>query len=341
MTRFETLFPEIIAKKTISIVGLHKNVGKTTTLNLILQMSRNRLKIGLTSIGLDGEVEDQLFHHKKPRIFIEKGTIFATAHQCVAKCDITEEILEVTDISSSLGKIVLIRAKSDGYIFLAGPSHTSEIKSVIKLMQQYNCDLILVDGAFSRRTLASPRITNATILAVGAAFSDSMVETISTTKFITQLLTLPKISSVEIESLCSKIDKVGYISFSMENESKQVATTFDGLSYLVESLSLSPKYLVIKGVITDTILQKIMRSNPSKNIPSIITTDATKILISEENYHLFSQMGGNFFVLHPLHLLCITINPWSPSGYHYSEQKFLKTMQKAVDVPVFNLLGET
>lgn len=40
--------------KTVSIIGMAKNVGKTTVLNHILRKARGIYSLGLTSIGRDG-----------------------------------------------------------------------------------------------------------------------------------------------------------------------------------------------------------------------------------------------------------------------------------------------
>ena len=48
---------DIAKYKSISIIGNYKNVGKTTTLNYIIDGARDNIVLGLTSIGVDGEEE--------------------------------------------------------------------------------------------------------------------------------------------------------------------------------------------------------------------------------------------------------------------------------------------
>jgi len=51
---------------SVSIIGMNKNVGKTTTLNHILEEARGNMSLGLTSIGRDGEELDRVtsfFHN--------------------------------------------------------------------------------------------------------------------------------------------------------------------------------------------------------------------------------------------------------------------------------------
>ena len=65
--------------RSVSIIGMNKNVGKTTTLNYILKEARGKVSLGLTSIGRDGEEIDVVTSTEKPKIYIEKNAMVATA----------------------------------------------------------------------------------------------------------------------------------------------------------------------------------------------------------------------------------------------------------------------
>ena len=51
---------EIVESKSISIVGLEKNTGKTECLNYILRNLPQSLRVAVTSLGIDGETVDQV-----------------------------------------------------------------------------------------------------------------------------------------------------------------------------------------------------------------------------------------------------------------------------------------
>ena len=57
--------------KTMSIVGMCKNAGKTTMLNWLLTAGHLRGTLGLTSIGRDGESTDVVTGTEKPGIFVK------------------------------------------------------------------------------------------------------------------------------------------------------------------------------------------------------------------------------------------------------------------------------
>ena len=72
MTLEELLRPHA----AVTIVGLAKNAGKTTVVNHLLERLDGR--IGLASLGLDGEARDQLTGLAKPRIAPPAGALVLT-----------------------------------------------------------------------------------------------------------------------------------------------------------------------------------------------------------------------------------------------------------------------
>ena len=73
------LVQQIQQVKSMSIVGMCKNAGKTTMLNWLLTGGHLRGTLGLTSIGRDGESTDVVTGTEKPGIFVKEGTLIATA----------------------------------------------------------------------------------------------------------------------------------------------------------------------------------------------------------------------------------------------------------------------
>ena len=121
--------------KTISIVGMAKNSGKTVALNhLILEAIEEDITLGIISTGRDGESTDVVTETKKPKIFAEVGTIIATTTEMLSLGDATIEIIYVTDYRTPLGEILIGRVRNEGYIEIAGPQTVAEIKQVSNLM---------------------------------------------------------------------------------------------------------------------------------------------------------------------------------------------------------------
>ena len=138
---------------SLALVGLSKNAGKTTCLNHLIhawQKLADSRPLALTSIGRDGEEEDVVSGHPKPRIFIYRGTLLATAKSSLSRCDALLDILALSGIRTNFGEVVICKALSDGYVELAGPSQAADLLACEHLLREQDPDLFfVVDGALS------------------------------------------------------------------------------------------------------------------------------------------------------------------------------------------------
>ncbi len=328
--------------KSVSIIGMNKNVGKTTTLNHILKEARGNISLGLTSIGRDGEELDCVTATEKPKIYIESGTVIATAKQCLLNSDFTREILKTTGINTPMGEVVICKALSDGYVDLGGPSINSYMTDIKDELLSLNCDLVIIDGALSRKTFASPSITEATIMSTGAALSRSMKTVIKETKHTMDLFSLPHEEDRSILSVATKILDLGTIGIINQDGTYkvlEVLTALDASKEIVEALDKEVTHVVIKGAISDKLIQSIMNStNLYKNIVFLVE-DGTKLFISSETLYKLKRQGGTIKVLNKITVVCITSNPKSPYGYEFPKTEFLRGLREAVNVPVFDVVG--
>jgi molybdopterin-guanine dinucleotide biosynthesis protein len=189
-----TILELIEPYRSVSIIGMCKNAGKTTVLNEIIRhYSGSTQTLALTSIGRDGESKDLVTGTKKPGIYVSEGTLIATASDLLLRhCDVTREILDTTGISTPMGDVVIFRARSDGAVQLAGPSMTSQLARLREDFIRLGADKVLIDGALSRKTLCSRSVTEATILCTGASYHKNLDIIIDDTAFQCKLLTLPE-----------------------------------------------------------------------------------------------------------------------------------------------------
>ena len=186
------LFDLVAPYTTLCLAGMCKNAGKTTALNALIQGAGARgVSLALTSIGRDGEREDLITGTNKPLIYLTGGTLFATARGLLPKCDVTGEILDLTGIYTPLGEVAILRALSDGFVELAGPSMTEQIVSLTAKLKGFGAEKVLIDGALFRRSLCAPEAAEGVILSTGASYGPDMERTAADTAFVAQLLTLP------------------------------------------------------------------------------------------------------------------------------------------------------
>ena len=180
----------------ITLIGMSKNAGKTTVLNHLLEhCKKNNLTAALTSIGRDGEDVDIVTGTRKPKIYVPRGCIIATAQALLGLSDITSEILDVTDFNTPMGRIILARAISAGFVQVGGPSISCHLSEILKSLKTYHVDKVLIDGAISRKSTSSPLLAQAVVLCAGASLASDMGDVILRTKFAARMLSIPKAAS--------------------------------------------------------------------------------------------------------------------------------------------------
>jgi len=337
---FPTLLLDVIKKyKVISIIGLSKNVSKTTSLNHIIKLLKNKYTIGVTSIGRDGEPYDAITELPKPKIIIEEGTIFATAEDSLKNSDIEVELIKGTDFTTPLGIINIYKAKKKGYVELAGPSINKQLKDLCNDMLKIGCDVIFIDGAFDRRSFATPLISDATILSTGASVSRNMENVVTQTSHIYDLFTLDVVKDDKIMKISKDIlltAQVGIINDDYSTNKLGESTALGSSKAIFNQLTKDAKYLVIKGAITNSILDEYIINKKVKDL-TVIATDPTKLFISKQAFYKFIKKGGRLKVLDRINLIAITVNHTSPLGYEFENNLFMRLLQERIDIPIFNL----
>ena len=337
-----SIFDMIHSYDSISIIGMNKNVGKTTSLNHILREARGRISLGLTSIGRDGEELDLVTATEKPKIYIEQGTIIATAKQCLLNSDITREILKTTGFNTPMGEIIICRALSDGYVDLGGPSVNAYMTLICDELKRFGSELVIVDGALSRKTFASPAITKATILSTGAAMSRSMAKVIEETSHTVDLLSLENEEDSEILKLASGVlhrGRIGIIHKDNTIKMLDVLTAFESSKEIVMAIDENTSYVVIKGVVSDKLLEDIMTTTNKYKEVTFLVEDGTKLFLTRDTLYKFKKQGGSIKTINKINVVCVTSNPKSPYGYEFDKHKFLDGLRDKLSVPVFDVIG--
>ena len=177
--------------------------------------------IALTSIGRDGERSDLVTNTKKPEIFVYDGTIIATAEKLLfaggnlsdsgndaqkngMNSGISREILDTTGMPTPMGEVIILRAYSDGFIQLAGPSMTAQLARLKKRMFELGAAKVIIDGALSRKSLAMPAVSDSAILCSGASYSPDIRKTVEDTCFSAELMMLPQTERTEYVHQCKQ-----------------------------------------------------------------------------------------------------------------------------------------
>ena len=326
---------DVLKYKSISFVGMEKNAGKTQTLNYVLSRLRtfSNLKLAISSIGVDGETLDIVTSTSKPEIEIYPNTIFITSQSLYNQKEIVSAVEEVSKDYTALGKLITARAITQGKVLLGGPSDTKNLKKLLEKLEK-DTDLILIDGALSRKSFGSPTITDAMILSTGASLSASLNVVVKKTKFIYQMTQLPQYQSTLAEQL-------------QNIENGIYAITEEGIVDLeIPSLMMIDKYkdkiftygkrLFVAGALNDKFVQLLkIQKNPQEI--EIIIKDFTKIFAQEDNVIQYLYRGGQIKVLDQTNLIAITANPISPTGYNFNNEEMLDALRKEIPINIYNV----
>lgn len=133
-----SLFLDTLTRfRSVAIVGLAKNAGKTECLNYLLNhLSRQGVRTGVTSIGVDGETTDAVTLTKKPEITLSGGTLFVTSESFYRRRQLVSEIRETGLRATSLGRQVYAEVKIPGKVILAGPPDTATLKATLTRLHE-------------------------------------------------------------------------------------------------------------------------------------------------------------------------------------------------------------
>lgn len=329
--------------KRISIIGMEKNVGKTTLLNFLIKKIGDKRVVGLTSIGRDGEEVDVVTTTSKPRIYVYPNTIIATARDCLRNCDITGEILYTTDFSTPMGNIVLVRAVTAGYVDIAGPSFNSQIKEILELMERFGSGLSIVDGALSRKGSAMSDVTEATILSTGAALSLDMGKVIDETKTTTSLLQLPAYEDEELKNVIEEhfLDTRAIVIYK-----NREVVNLEGISSLESNEEIKNYFnndievIAIRGAITQKFLETLIKNRQNFKNLTLVIKDGTRVFTDFTTLRKLEACGIDIRVLNPINLLFVTCNPHSPLGYDFPKEKFRTLLEEKLNIDVIDVVGE-
>lgn len=304
------LIQQLQSVRSMSIVGMCKNAGKTTMLNWLLAHSGRGRVLGLTSIGRDGESTDVVTGTEKPSIFVPAGTLIATAKDMLWLGDVTKEILVSTGIPTPLGEVIIMRARSDGYVQLAGPSITTQLKSVSQTFFDLGAEQSIIDGALGRKSLGARQVAEGIVLCTGASYHMRMEKVIADTVSIYRIMNLPKAQTVPAAP-------EGTLEQCLKEHGEALVT----------------------GALTDSMVLPLLRAGVLRK-NRLVVADPSKVLLSPDTLDKMQLREVRLETAEAARTLCITVNPVSAYGWKFDKDEFRARLQEAVDVPVINVKEE-
>lgn len=326
---------QILQHKSLSIVGLEKNTGKTVCLNYILRrLNAMGVHVGVTSIGVDGEQVDSVFATAKPEITLYEGTHFITSERHYLMRQAVSRLVEVDEQRTSLGPLVTAEVLIRGKALLSGAATTAILRRHIARLAARGVDLAIIDGALSRLSLASPTVTECMILATGAAVSPNLQQLISKTKFLYRLIGLDEVSA----DMRDKLSPLSQGLWAVDDEGGVHDLGITSVFLIDRSEQDILRFgttLFAAGAVSDRLL-KILAAR--KRDITLIARDFTKLFLTPEVYADFTRAGNRLLTLQRSRLIAVTLNPTSPQGYLLDSARACGELSQALGTPVYDVM---
>jgi hypothetical protein len=335
---------ELIARsgaRAVAVIGLVKNAGKTTVVNALL--AQDDRVFGLTSLGLDGEKVDHLTGLAKPRIAPPRGTLVATTRGSLDRSRYDLEVLEELPFVTPLGRVVIGRA-GEGEVEVSGPTTLGELRTTIERLAAHGADQVLVDGAINRLGSASPRVSEAVVMATGGMVGDTLPEVVETTVDTYEMLTLPRAS----ETTRGLVDNgLLQTSRAVAVDGRGLATPLrldtvigEGVSVAREVERLGAETLFVGGALTRDFVEDFTRVLSPRRTLRIVVRDATVLVLPASSVALFRRRGIALEVMRPLRVLAVTVNPFRVPQ-PYQPKVFFNAVSEALGekAPLFDVVN--
>ena len=325
---------EILKYRSVAVAGLEKNTGKTECLNFMLRAVKDAgHTVAVTSIGVDGETNDRVTHTPKPEIKIFEGMTFVTSERHFRQKQLTAEVLDLSESSTPLGRLVTARAVTPGKVLLSGPSGTEALKRLLKELEKRKIGTTLIDGALSRLSHSSPDVAEAMVLATGAAVSASIPLLVRKTRYVYDLLRLDECDSGLAERLVA--EERGMLAIGEDGVIQDTGGTSAFMTDpLPAGLFRFGHRLYVGGAVTDRLLCAL---RTQRTPVELIVRDFTRIFARPETFYSFLWTGGRIKVLKQARLLAVCINPQSPAGFCLDSERLKEALEKEIEIPVYDI----
>lgn len=321
---------ESTGERSFAVVGLAKNCGKTTVVNhLIGEWGRRGVRLGLTSIGRDGEPVDLVTRLPKPRIRVEPGTLAVTAEASLADSAAPSRIVRRMGIPSALGELLLVETEGAGLIELSGPSTMDQAREVISLLRESGAERVVLDGALDRLSCGAPSVCGAAVLSCGAVLGSSPETIAEKAAHQVKLFRLPVLVGEGAEVVRRVAASRGRLAAAIDADGN--VTPLDGSALtcrgLADALPEGCRWLWAGGGITDSIAGALLKRS---GVPDIVAGDATRVFLSPMTLDRLRMAGARVWVLAPVRLAAIATNPVRPAGAPLDARLLLDCVARAV-----------
>jgi hypothetical protein len=336
------LIDTVAGTQRIAFVGLAKNTGKTTALTtLIPKLHARGERLGVTSVGRDGEAVDVMNHAiRKPTLCLPAGSLVATTQVLLHASGVAHQILACTDHRTPLGRVVIAELTEEGALEVAGPSSASGIRTVCELMLAHGCDRLLVDGSIDRRGTAAPSVADGVVIATGAVLSTELETVVRRTRAAIDLVQVPVVADPRLRELAQTNDVNLLVTASHDAVTVPTDLLLSGSEPAVAALLQAypdARYLLLHGALCEPFVEHLLQAHRTGPI-TLVTADTTKIFLSRRSSRWYAEHGIHLEVLGTPRVCAVTVNPVAPRSHHLPAL-LRRICAEIPEVPAFDVLG--
>jgi hypothetical protein len=336
----------------VALVGLAKNTGKTVALTALLaELSAAGRKVGVTSVGRDGEEHDVIdFRIEKPAVRLDAGSLVATTDALLRRSGVPHELLERTGIRTPLGEVLVARLKGAGKIEVAGPSAAADARAVADAMLAHGAEQVLIDGAIDRRAASSPEVADGLVMSTGAILSEEIEEVVSRTADAIALVRLPGLGAGTPEER-----RVSELIAAGEAPAGAMLDAELGVHPLPAHFVLSaqppaiaaffgerpaPRWLLVPGAIPEAFLDGLIGVVRRARSPlKVLAPDPTRVFVSRHGIDFYATAGIELLAVRPIDLRALTVNPVAPQSHEFDSARLRALLAEKIEgLPIFDVL---
>lgn len=324
----------------LALIGLAKNVGKTTTTNhLLAALVREGFyqtgELGLTSLGLDGEAVDALTGLPKPRYMPGRDLLVATTRNFLQQAESNGarfEYLQQLPGRTALGPVSLARVLEPGELIIAGPTLLRDLRQTLKLLGDYGAKLGIIDGAINRLGAAAPDVTDACILCTGCSLAANPA---LVARRSADILARLSVRQTTWGDAYRKHIQHGRLAMFLPERQEEILAHFPGIPHPSDEA----KWIVthtqpgavffLHGALTEELARELLflLSKQTCEATELVVADATKIFCHSASIQRLANCGLHLRVVAPIRILALTINPYTPE-YSCTPQQLLEALLK-------------
>ncbi|MFA7630466.1 MAG: hypothetical protein WCY21_00030 [Candidatus Cloacimonadaceae bacterium] len=241
--------------RSIAIVGISKNAGKTTLLNHLLSL-RQSGTWGVFSTGIDGEERDSVFKTPKPAVKLGPNTIFCCDTKTLDDHGSGVDIMEKLPESSAKRQLWLAKSLVELQTEITGPSSVKDQIRVLQTMNSLGAGKVLIDGSLDRKSIALSKAVDAVTAVIGASFGslDSIINEIRRLRILNEL---PEPANPEPKTALLLASESIHLFQDGAWQRTQISSMFGNEKELKKLLEGKVESIYIPGAVTDSVYKTL------------------------------------------------------------------------------------